>query len=885
MKQLQILATSAILLSNTALTSAQQPQLNWDEVHYTGSGTNTGKRVLLGEADAVYVLGEDGVDAAYLARYRSYDGQPQWLVQWDSATAAVDLVRSADGTLIAAWEFYNEPFNSPLDIGVGAWSSDGDPLWTFYWNDSLDRDDIVRDLHVDPDGNILLCATTEELSGNPSVFNNISVLKLDPAGNLLWRHTWNGTLNNNDEPNAITCDADGNIYVTGYTTNGGINGQDLLLLKYNADGVLQWDESINRNSTFGSHVDIGTRVLVHADGSIIVGGVTESPGSDNGQDLSLYAFNSAGDIQWPYHYSYQNEEALLDLEAGPDGDLYLLGRYSANDGNGEVVVRVNNGGTMQWASTFATTGLDARFPSALALSPDGNVITTGMVGDQLLRDAYARSYDPDGEALWTFRYTAVNSFNEEEGHDVAVGANSAIYVTGMYNQSGQSLIRGLTFCLCPTAEGVCLLAPELRPASPTSAMAGLDLDQDGWRDLVFSTPLANALGVYMGGTDGFTLTFPVVVPAEPSLLTTGDLDSDGDVDVVAGNFGGPDLHLLLNTAGTLATTSTLSIAQGVLDAQVADLDGINGPDIVAVMNAEPYLVVYLNDGGASFSATYPTPVPNPYRVAIGDANTDGIADLVIGRAVQDSIYVLYGNGTGVFSAPDGFESGIFTAPAAVGIGDFNFDGINDLVTCNGSNSWGMRAGLGGGDYEPAVSGIAGPVDRFIIAPFAEDSTWNMVTGSYGSTGQVRFSPCSQTYNNVALASTAPGNHLIDVADWTNDGSPDLLSYHTQGEIRLWRNCDTLGVITRTPMNDIIELDALMVYPVPASDAVTLVRPAGAIGPAEIRVATTRGETVNRFTGSSAQEVMQLGDLAGGDYVLQYRTANGIWTARITVVRP
>ena len=250
MKQLPVLAALVLLSATPAFSQA--PQLNWDEVYYTGQGTNTGKRVLVGEDDDVYVLGQDGTGNAYLARYQSFNGQPQWTVQWDSTSTAVDLVRGTDGTLYATWEHYNQPVNSPVDIGVGAWSSEGQPLWTFAWNDSLDRDDLVRDLHLDPDGNLLLCATTEELSGNPSVFNNISVLKLDPTGELLWRRTWNGSINNDDEPNAITCAPDGSIYVAGSTRNAGINGVDLLLLKYSPEGVLQWDVSLNRNTGVGS---------------------------------------------------------------------------------------------------------------------------------------------------------------------------------------------------------------------------------------------------------------------------------------------------------------------------------------------------------------------------------------------------------------------------------------------------------------------------------------------------------------------------------------------------------------------------------------------------------------------------------------------------------
>lgn len=850
------------LLLLAAPAFAQQPQLLWERTYYTGTGTNIGKRVVLGDADDVYSLGEDGVYNAYLVRYRSYDGQPQWQVQWDSTTHVVDLVRATNGTLYATWVHYNQPFNSPLDIGVGAWSSDGTPLWTTYWNDSLNRDDVARDMHLDPDGNLLICATTEELFGNPSVSNNISVLKLDPSGNLLWRRTWNGALNGDDEPNAITTDAAGNSYVTGYTTNPGNAGQDIVVLKYDTDGVLQWSRSINRNAGFGTHVDVGYHIKVHSSGRILVAAMTESPGAVNLADISLYALNSTGASVWSYHYNNQTEEEVLGLEEGPNGDLYLQGRFSALDGDGEVVMRVNANGGEVWTSTYATSSLDRRFPKAMALSPDGTVITTGTVGDQLLRDAYARCYDADGTALWTYRYTATNSFNEEEGHDVVVGPNRAIYVTGMNDQQATSQIRGVTFCLCPAAQGVCLLAPQARSAFPVTAMAGIDVDQDGWRDLVFDIPLQNALGVYLNGPDGFTLSFPVLLPGAPTLLATGDLDQDGDDDIVTGTFGGADLNVVVNGSGTLAYSGTIPLGDGVLDLVMADVDGQNGPDVVAVKNQAPYLYVLLNNGDGSLTTTTPTAVPNPYRVAVGDVNGDGAPDLLIGRVVNDNIHLMLGNGDGTFGAPVGHASGL-TGPALVGIGDFDFDGNNDLVTCNGSSSWAVRPGLGDGTFGAAITGIAGAVDRFLIAPFAEDSTLRLITGNSGATRQVRYSTCSNTYNTTDLWTTAPGNHLVDVADWSNDGSPDLLSFYTQGDIRIWRNCDTLGVVTRVPTRALPQ-EAFAVVPNPTTGRFAVDVKAAT----ELSIHNAQGQLVWRQR------------IAGGTNVIEAPLAKGVYVVRL-----
>jgi hypothetical protein len=453
----------------------------------------------------------------------------------------------------------------------------------------------------------------------------------------------------------------------------------------------------------------------------------------------------------------------------------------------------------------------------------------------------------------------------------------------MYEQSGQSFVRGVTFCLCPEEEGVCLMQPITEPVFMTNDMEGADIDQDGWRDLVFTVPLTTTIGVYMGGVGGFTLSQPISVPEQCTLLGSGDFDQDGDVDIVAATLGSEDVYVVLNGGGTLAYTSTVATGQPVIDIRVADFDGQDGPDMAVAMNAPPYLVVLLNSGNATFAASNPATVANPYRLAVGDADGDGMQDLLIGRSVQDSIYLLHGNGNGTFAAPDGNVSGV-TGPAVVGIGDFTFDGINDLVTCDGSSAWAVRPGTGGGNFGATITGQCGPVNEFIIAPFPQDTLLRMLVANYGSTQRVDFSSCSNTYPNVSLVSTAAGNHLVDVADWTNDGSLDILGYYTGGEVRLWRNCDTTGIGVLIPDHITFGGIDLLAYPTPTDGNVTLVRPAGAAGPAEVMISTLRGECLRRFNSSAPLESVDLLGLVSGIYLIHYRTATAQWTTRLVLAR-
>lgn len=879
MHNIHQLPTRALPVLLCLHAAAQHPVLNWDEVHYTGQGTNTGKCIVAGADSAVYALGEDGSDC-YLAKYHDSDGAPQWTAQWDSASVAVDLVQHPNGMLVAAWVYYNQPYNSPRDVALSAFSPAGDTLWNFVWNDSLDRDDVVRDLHVDANGDIVLCAVTEQLLGNPMAYTNMTVIKLDASGNLLWRRTWNGPNNNEDQPNAIWTDADANVYVAGYSYNGPLVDNDLVLLKYDAAGVFQWQRTINRNTGFGSHVDEGMRVVVDNDGNPLVAGITESPGSNTMEDISAYRYDPQGNLIEQYHYDLGVEESVIDMVVDAANTTYLLGRSGSFNGNGQVLVRLDPGGSIAWSATSLGNGIGDPHPTAMDLAPDGSIITAGYAGDQLLRDSYVIAYQDDGTALWSHFYTAPGSFNQEEGHDVAVGPNGNIYVTGMYEQSGQSLIRGVTYCLCPEPDGVCLLAPVTQAVSSCYAYSGIDIDHDGWRDMVINTPFQNALTVYRGGASGFTLTFPVSLPGQASLLVSGDMDQDGFEDLLAASIGSTGIWTVHNNGGALAYSTLISTPYPIVSMRIADLDGVNGNDIVAVMNDGTFLLVLLNNGSGTFTPSTPTGPSYPYSVAAGDVDADGDADLLIGNST-DSVYVLDGNGTGGFGTPHGYATSMLTS-TRVEIGDMDFDGTNDLVAVNAS-TWSMRHGLGSGSFSAPVIGGLNNATELVLAPFAQDTSFRLLAGCYGAVRKVTLSPCSGTYTTTELTTTFDGYHHVDVADWNNDGSTDVLDLHTGGTVTVWHNCDTTGSGVGVPEASRPTVHGgLQAFLGPTTGTLSAIRPTDAEGPAEYSIWTVRGERVRSWISIAVNTSTSVIGFAPGVYVIRCTTTNAAWTTRIVL---
>src|SRR6266851_5186419 len=97
---------------------------------------------------------------------------------------------------------------------------------------------------------------------------------------------------------------------------------------------------------------------------------------------------------------------------------------------------------------------------------------------------------------------------------------------------------------------------------------------------------------------------------------------------------------------------------------------------------------------------------NPVSVVVGDFNHDGIPDLVVANHGSNNVSVLLGKGDGTFGAAVHYAAG--TGPNAVAVADLNGDGKPDLAVVNaGKASVSVFLGNGDGTFHAAVHYPAG----------------------------------------------------------------------------------------------------------------------------------------------------------------------------------
>ncbi len=228
-------------------------------------------------------------------------------------------------------------------------------------------------------------------------------LLIDPT--LSW-NTFMGVASGYDTGNAIAVDSQGNIYVVGYggpwgNTSSYAGGEDAFVAKFDSNGNLVWNTFLG-----SSQFDEANAVAVDSNGSVFVAGDSEaswgSPkqGYTGGRDGFVAKLNNSGVLQWNTFMGSSGDDIGTGIEVGSSGEIYVTGESKGS-----------------WGS-------NPKRP---------------YTGDW---DAFAAKLDANGTLTWN---TFLGSTELDNGEDVTIDGNGAVYVTGYSTKSwGNNPVRGFT---------------------------------------------------------------------------------------------------------------------------------------------------------------------------------------------------------------------------------------------------------------------------------------------------------------------------------------------------------------------------------------------------------------------------------------------------------
>ena len=281
------------------------------------------------------------------------------------------------------------------------------------------------------DGGYILGGTSDSpISGNRtnSGFGGLDywIVKVDAAGMGQWQRTFGGT--GSDQLTGLQQTSDGGYILCGVSTSGvggnktttNFGGYDFWIIKTDALGVKQWEQSFG--GTLNEDV---ASIQQTTDGGYIVGGRSRSDANGNKTSLSfgsddfwVIKTDSAGNKQWEKSFGGATGDDLYAIRQTSDGGYVFGGPSSSSIGGSKAVtnygandwwvIKTDGDGNELWQRGFGTDSGDTLY--AIEATSDSGCVLAGAVGQGAFGnrtapefgnyDSWLIKLDAAGNAQW-----------------------------------------------------------------------------------------------------------------------------------------------------------------------------------------------------------------------------------------------------------------------------------------------------------------------------------------------------------------------------------------------------------------------------------------------------------------------------------------------------
>lgn len=314
------------------------------------------------------------------------------------------------------------------DFWIIKLNSDGNIQWQrAYDGGGLE---IFGSMQQTTDGGYIAAGSTQDIRLG-SMSRDFWVLKLENDGDIQWQKAYGGS--SADGPaTAIQQTSDGGYITGGLTQSFGEMPGDLLVLKLDDLGNIEWQKSYG-----GTGLERRVENIRQTnDGGFILTSVTTSFTPES--SIWVLKLNALGDIQWQKVYS--EEAAGIDVEdiqlANDGGYILLAERFVRPLDQDFWVLKLEDDGDIQWQKAYGGTGLDDAQP--IRQTSDGGYIMGGSTTSFGVsgEDLWIVKLDSDGNIQWERTYggdrddEAISLGQTSDGGYIAAGGTESFGTAG-----------------------------------------------------------------------------------------------------------------------------------------------------------------------------------------------------------------------------------------------------------------------------------------------------------------------------------------------------------------------------------------------------------------------------------------------------------------------